>query len=86
MFIELYTWNLYNFINQCHPIKFNKKEKKSVQEEDIKTGENVFAPITKVKTYKANINRILKSRYIIIVEGCNSLLSVTDGISKQKHQ
>ena len=25
--IELYPWNLYNFINQCHPNKFNKKEK-----------------------------------------------------------
>ena len=23
--IELYTWNLYNFINQCHPNKFNNK-------------------------------------------------------------
>ena len=22
--VELYTWNLYNFINQCHPSKFNK--------------------------------------------------------------
>ena len=22
--IELYAWNLYNFINQCHPNKFNK--------------------------------------------------------------
>ena len=22
--IELYTWNLYNLINQCHPNKFNK--------------------------------------------------------------
>ena len=21
--IELYTWNLYNFINHCHPNKFN---------------------------------------------------------------
>ena len=25
--IELYTWNLYNFINQCHPNKFNKNKK-----------------------------------------------------------
>ena len=25
--IGLYTWKLYNFINQCHPKKFNKKEK-----------------------------------------------------------
>ena len=23
--IELYTWNLYHFINQCHPNKFNLK-------------------------------------------------------------
>ena len=27
--VELCTWNLYNFVNQCHP-KFNKKEKKSL--------------------------------------------------------
>ena len=27
--IELYTPNLYNFINQCHPNKFNEKEKKN---------------------------------------------------------
>ena len=25
--IELCIWNLYNFINQYHPNKFNKKEK-----------------------------------------------------------
>ena len=23
--IELYTWNLYNFINQCHPNRLYKK-------------------------------------------------------------
>ena len=23
-FIDLYTWNLYGFVNQCHPNKFNK--------------------------------------------------------------
>ena len=23
--LELYTWNLYKFINQYHPNKFNKK-------------------------------------------------------------
>ena len=28
--IELYTWHLYNFINQCHSNKFNKKFKKSM--------------------------------------------------------
>ena len=27
--MELYTWNLCNFINRYHPNKFNKKEKKS---------------------------------------------------------
>ena len=26
--MELYTWNLYNFINQCLHSKFNKKERK----------------------------------------------------------
>lgn len=25
--VELCTWNLYKFINQYHPYKFNKKEK-----------------------------------------------------------
>ena len=25
--IELYAWNLYNFITQCHSNKLNKKEK-----------------------------------------------------------
>ena len=24
-YIKLYTWDLYNCINQCHPRKFNKK-------------------------------------------------------------
>lgn len=28
--IGLYTWNPYNFINQCHPKKFNKKNLKSI--------------------------------------------------------
>lgn len=32
-FIELYTWNLYNSTNQCHPNKFNnKKENKHTRE------------------------------------------------------
>ena len=30
--IELYTWNLYNFINQCHPNKFNKNWEKEVSD------------------------------------------------------
>ena len=25
--VELYTWNLYNFVNQCHSNKFSKKGK-----------------------------------------------------------
>ena len=25
--VSLYTWNLYNLINQCHPNKFNSKRK-----------------------------------------------------------
>ena len=24
--VELYTRNLYNFVNQCHPNEFNRKE------------------------------------------------------------
>ena len=33
---ELYTWNLYNFINQCYPNKFNsKKEFQATQESQI---------------------------------------------------
>ena len=27
--VEVYTWNLYNFINQHHPTKFNKIEKEN---------------------------------------------------------
>ena len=27
--IELYTWNLYNFINYYHPKRFNLKKEKS---------------------------------------------------------
>lgn len=32
--IEMYPWNLYNFINQCHPNEFNTifKKKKRKQE------------------------------------------------------
>ena len=30
LYIELYPWNLYNFINQCHPNKFNKEINKMV--------------------------------------------------------
>ena len=26
--MELCTWNLYGFVDQCHPNKVNKKEKK----------------------------------------------------------
>ena len=29
--IELYTWNLYSCINQCHPNKFNKSILKSIK-------------------------------------------------------
>ena len=29
--MELYTWNLYDLINQYHPNKFNKVKKNEVQ-------------------------------------------------------
>ena len=29
--VELYTWNLCNFVSQCHPNKFSKKEKNEIQ-------------------------------------------------------
>ena len=28
MYYRIVHWDLHNFINQCHPNKFNKKEKK----------------------------------------------------------
>ena len=30
MCVELWPWNLYNFVNQYHPNKFDEKEKKRV--------------------------------------------------------
>ena len=33
--VELCVWNLYNFVTQCHPSKFNKKEENGVGEEEM---------------------------------------------------
>ena len=39
---ELYTWSLHNFISQCHPDKFNKKEKRKRKENFVPFGVNLL--------------------------------------------
>ena len=38
--IELYNWNLYNFVNQCHPINSIKRKKPMSQLESSPAGKN----------------------------------------------
>ena len=57
---KLYTWYLYNFINQCHPNKFNNKEKKK----EKKKQSNYSSPL------ESSSSLSVKSRVLTLTSRC----------------